>query len=215
MERAGIIPGEDARHSCKIVHLHCQLCYYYLITEYISLFATVHFFAPIVSLSPCTLPSLQVGWMNLSVQQCHYQPACTRMCLCVLGVTYRGCWHRLILREHTDAAFCFCPCFTSRLVFISTMVIGFSSFCGPCVSLNGRELEGHPLIQGAPETLCHSAHFHRVNLLWMLLEEKWPLGNCNKQNACKHRGGKQQSHRWDGQSILLLHYRLGFSLYAY
>lgn len=168
-------------------------------------------FLPLFLSYPVLLPPFKWDeWTYLCNNAITSQRARVCECLCVLCVTYSGCWHSLILRENTDAAFCFCPCFTSRLVFISTMVIGFSSFYGPCVSLNGRELEGHPLIQGAPETPCHSAHFYRVNLLWMLLEGKWPLGNCNKQNACEQRDGKQQSHRWDGQSIVLLHYRLVF-----
>lgn len=37
---------------------------------------------------------------------------------CLLCVTYSGCWHSLFLGENTDAAFCFCSCFTSRLVLL-------------------------------------------------------------------------------------------------
>lgn len=172
MERTGIIPRDDARHSRKTVHLHCDRnvtfiimirsrnhATLYLLVCYCALLSSHCFYLTLYS-SP--LPS---SGTNEPVCATMPSPASVHAALCVLCVTYSGCWHSLILRENTDAAFCFCPCFTSRLIFISTMVISFSSFYGGCVSLNGRELEGHPLIPGAPETLCHSAHFYRVNLL--------------------------------------------------
>lgn len=115
MERDGIMPGEGARHSscyhsyCTLLSSHC------------------------VYLTACSSPPS--SGMNLCNNAITSQRA--RMCerLCVLCVTYTGSWHSLILRENTDAAFCFCPCFTSRVVFISTMVIGFPAFYGPCIAL--------------------------------------------------------------------------------
>lgn len=141
--------------------------------------------------------------------------ACVSVCVCSL-------WHTvavgsLILRENTDTAFCFCPCFTSRLVFISTMVIGFSSFYGPCVSVWMEESsKGNHWSKGLQRPPCHSAHFYRVNLLWMLLEGKWPLGNCNKQNACEQRGEKN-SRAIGGMANAFSCCITGlfFSLYAY
>lgn len=84
---------------------------------------------------PVLLPPFKWDeWTYLSNHVIPSQRACTCERLCVLCVTYSGCWHSLILRENADAAFCFCPCCTSRRVFISTMVIAFS-FYGPCISL--------------------------------------------------------------------------------
>lgn len=135
------IPGKGVRHYCKIVHLHCDKSVTFIImlescyskSPCVLLYTS---FLPLFLSHPVLLPPFKWDeWTYLCNNAITSQRA--RMCerLCVLCVTYSGCWQSLILRENTDAAFCFCPCFTSRLVFISTMVIGFCSFYGRCISL--------------------------------------------------------------------------------
>lgn len=142
--------------------------------------------------------------------------------LCERRVTCSGCWLSLILRENTDAAFCFCPCFTSRLVFISAMVIGFSSFYGPSRSLSEWKGAGRASIDprgsrdplptpppppppGATQPISTVSIFYEC--FWRK-SGRW--GTAPNTTPVNKEAGKERSHRWDGRSVLLLRYRLVF-----
>lgn len=55
------------------------------------------------------------AWMHPTMHVCIHK--CVSVCACAY-VIHSDCGHRLFLGENTDAAFCFCSCFTLRFVLL-------------------------------------------------------------------------------------------------
>ncbi len=55
------------------------------------------------------------AWMHPTMHVCVHK--CVSVCACAY-VTHGYCGHRLFLGENTDAAFCFCSCFTLQFVLL-------------------------------------------------------------------------------------------------